>query len=149
VIFDSSNPAQADVEKRFVQVVKDLRVECKVDKSEVPIFSYHYDQPSERQFWEKQIGLNRSNLVCIGLATRVDEQIKTVLQQQNHVSEPNTQCAAMFRAMCVLYGIAPPVLPPPHVVGEASGSAARAAPPHVPGIDLVPDKFFAADATGH
>ncbi|MHB2017526.1 MAG: hypothetical protein ACYCW6_11320 [Candidatus Xenobia bacterium] len=105
IVSDLSNPAMASEERKASQVVVALRKKLGIEREQLPIMVYHFNNPQERTFCEQKLGIREQDLVLVGVAEYEDQNVTHILRRVVQVNHPRQAATQMFSAIAELLGI--------------------------------------------
>jgi hypothetical protein len=105
VVTDGGDQKMRQLETAITGYIKELRSQYGLDKHILPILSYHFNVPEEREYCEKKLGIHRSDLVFIGVCTEEGLVVKKILKSAPRVDDPRSESFQMFQRVALKLGI--------------------------------------------
>lgn len=113
IVSDSRAKAQRVKEEQIVELIHKSLDDQGLPREVLPILTYHTNQPGERAYCEKALGIKTSDLVFLGLAQHKDFVVKKVMLRVPNVVDPVKSVGTLFeRAVAVLSKIDRPTSSP-------------------------------------
>lgn len=108
IVSDGKTYAQRLKEEQIIALIHKSLDDQGLPREMMPILTYHTNQPTERAYCQKTLGIRPNDLVFLGLAQHKDHVVRKIMLRVPNVKDPEQAVASLFeRAIAVLTGTSP------------------------------------------